>query len=95
MSIVAIPGGVRLEVHLQPGASRTEVAGLHGDRLKIRIAAPPVDGKANAALIAWIAAQCGVPRTAVRLVRGAASRRKTVDIGGVSAGEVRKRLMLS
>lgn len=95
MSIVAIPGGVRLEMYLQPGASRTEVAGLHGDRLKLRVAAPPVDGRANEALLAWLASRCGVAKRQVRLVRGATSRRKTVEIEGVSAGEVRQRLMRS
>ena len=56
-----------LTLHIQPGAKRSEVAGLHGDALKIRLAAPPVDGKANAALLAFVAATLGLPRSAVEL----------------------------
>ena len=65
---------------MQPGAKRTEVAGVHGDALKIRLAAPPVDGKANAELVRFLAAEFGVPAARVTLVRGAAARRKTVRI---------------
>jgi uncharacterized protein (TIGR00251 family) len=71
---------VVLTLHVQPGATRTEVAGTHGDALKIRLAAPPVDGKANAALVRFLAAAFGVPARAVKLVRGETSRRKTVRI---------------
>jgi uncharacterized protein len=66
--------------HLQPGASRDEFAGLHGERLKIRIAAPPLDGRANGQLIAFLAAQCGVAKQAVSIVSGAGGRHKTVRI---------------
>ncbi len=69
-----------LTLHVQPGAKRTEVAGVHGDALKIRLAAPPVDGKANAALLRFLAAAFGVPQRAVTLVRGETSRQKTVRI---------------
>ena len=73
-----------LALHVQPGAKRTEVAGVHGDgtqaRLKIRLAAPPVDGKANAELVRFLAEAFGVPRSRVTLVRGATSRQKTVRI---------------
>jgi len=69
-----------LTLHVQPGAKRTEVAGVHGDALKIRLAAPPVEGKANAALLRYLAEAFGVPQRAVTLVRGEASRRKTVRI---------------
>jgi len=67
-------------VHVQPGAKRTEVAGLHGERLKIRIAAPAVDGRANAALEAFLAAALGIARAAVTVSRGERSRQKTVAI---------------
>jgi len=73
-------GTVVLALHVQPGASRTEVAGVHGDALKIRLAAPPAEGRANAALIAFLAEAFGVPRASVTLLRGAASRRKSVRI---------------
>lgn len=89
MTIRPTPTGVCLELHVQPGASRTEVAGLHGDRLKLRIAAPPVEGKANDAVIEWIAGRCGVPRARVRIMRGAGSRRKSVEIEGVTVEAVR------
>ena len=69
-----------LVLHIQPGARATEVAGEHGDALKIRLAAPPVDGKANAALQEFIARRLGLGKSAVRLVSGQASRRKVVEI---------------
>ena len=68
---------------MQPGAKTTSCAGEHGGRLKLKIAAPPVDNKANAHLLAWLAAQLGVPKSAVRLVRGESSRQKTVAVYGV------------
>ena len=69
-----------LTIHAQPGAKRTEVAGVHGDALRIRLAAPPVDGKANAELLRFLAEAFGVPRRAVTLVRGESSRQKIVRI---------------
>lgn len=74
-----------LDLHVQPGAKTTEAVGEHGGRLKLKIAAPPVDNKANAHLLAWLAAQLGVPKSAVRLVRGETSRQKTVAVSGVEA----------
>jgi uncharacterized protein (TIGR00251 family) len=76
----ATPEGLRLSLHVQPGAKKTAVAGLHGDRLKIRLAAPPVDGKANAALLAFLAQTLKVPKSAVLLESGQSSRQKTVRI---------------
>lgn len=73
-------GAWLLHVHVQPGASTTQAAGLHGDRLKVRLAAPPVDGKANKALVAWAADHFGIPKAAVELVRGQTSRQKTLRI---------------
>jgi uncharacterized protein (TIGR00251 family) len=73
-------GTVVLSLHVQPGARRTEVAGVHGDALKIRLAAPPVDGKANAELRRFLAAAFGVPPTRVTLVRGETSRQKIVRV---------------
>lgn len=69
-----------LELHVQPGARKTEVAGTHGDALKIRLAAPPVEGKANAALLAFLAEAFGVPLRQVALRRGEASRKKLVVV---------------
>ena len=72
-----------LALHVQPGAKQTVALGEHGGRLKLKIAAPPVDNKANAHLLAWLAAQLGVPKTSVRLVRGETSRQKTVAVSGL------------
>lgn len=83
----AVHGGVTLHLHVQPGAAKTGVAGAHGDALKVRLAAPPVDGKANAALLEFLAKSFGVPRAAVTLVGGATSRRKRVSIAGASVDD--------
>jgi uncharacterized protein (TIGR00251 family) len=72
-----------LELHVQPGATRSEFAGEHGGRIKLRLAAPPVEGKANDALIDFLAAHYGVPRRNVRIAAGLRSRRKRVVIEGV------------
>jgi uncharacterized protein len=69
-----------LQIHVQPGASRTEVAGLHGDCLKIRLAARAADGEANACLIDFLAETLGVARRAVSIAAGATSRRKRVAV---------------
>jgi uncharacterized protein (TIGR00251 family) len=74
------PAAATLTLHVQPGARKTEVAGVHGDALKIRLAAPPVDGKANAALVEFVAQRLGLPKSAVRLVGGQTSRRKILEI---------------
>jgi uncharacterized protein (TIGR00251 family) len=71
-----------LAVHVQPGAKRSEVAGLHGDRLKIRIAAPAVDGRANDALVRFIAGRLGIPKSAVAVVKGEHSRAKLLAVSG-------------
>ncbi len=73
-----------LELHVQPGASRSEFAGRHGDRIKVRLAAPAVDGKANEALVKFLASYFGVPRRSVRIAAGLKSRRKRVVIEGVN-----------
>ena len=80
------PGGVVLEVLVQPRASRTRVLGEHDGRLKIALAAPPVDGEANAALVEFLAGALGVKKAAVSILRGEAGRRKTVRVAGVGAG---------
>ena len=69
-----------LDLHVQPGASRTEFAGTHGERIKLRLAAPAHDGKANAALIEFLAKHYGVPRRNVRITSGLKSRQKRVII---------------
>ena len=76
----AAGAAVVLSLHVQPGAKRSAVAGAHGDALKIRLAAPPVDGKANAELVRFLADAFGVPLRNVALVRGDTSRTKVVRI---------------
>ena len=86
--------GIRLRVRVQPRASRTELAGRHGDALKVRLTAPPVEGAANEALLRFLAERLGVSRSAVRLASGAAARAKVVTVEGVSAEAARTRLGL-
>lgn len=81
---VAGDGRITLTLHIQPGAKKTAVAGRHGDALKIRLAAPPVDGKANAALLEFIADALGLPKAAVKLKSGHTSRRKVMEVDGAT-----------
>jgi uncharacterized protein (TIGR00251 family) len=80
---------VIVEVHVVPRAAKSAVIGLHDGRLKVALAAPPVDGAANEELIAFFAAALGIPRRAVELLRGEKSRQKTLAIVGVRPDEVR------
>jgi uncharacterized protein (TIGR00251 family) len=74
-----------LDVRVQPRASRTEFAGLFGDRLKVRLQAPPVDGRANSALLEFVADTCHLPKSRVTLEAGQASRDKRVRLHDVAA----------
>ena len=85
---VAADGRVILTLHIQPGAKKTEFAGQHGDALKIRLAAPPVDGKANEALVKFIAELLKLPKSAVNLKSGQTSRRKVLEICGATSAAV-------
>ena len=76
---------VVLALHIQPGAKKTEVAGQHGEALKIRLAAPPVDGKANDCLIDFLSERLGVPKSNVKLEAGATSRAKRVRVAAMTA----------
>jgi hypothetical protein len=78
----AADGSVTIAVHVQPGAKTTGIAGRHGEALKVRLAAPPVDGKANAALVDYLARRLGVARGQVTLVAGAAGRHKRLRVAG-------------
>ena len=69
-----------LDVLVQPRAARTELAGLHDGRLKLRLSSPPVDGAANAALVQFLAERLALPRAAISITRGGSGRRKTVSI---------------
>jgi uncharacterized protein len=83
----------RVVVHVQPRARRTEVAGLHGDAVKVRVAAPPADGAANGELVRFVAERLGVARGAVRIAAGATSRRKVVEVDGRDGAAVRRALL--
>jgi uncharacterized protein len=81
-------GGVTFDVLVQPRASRAKVGPVHDGRLKILVTAPPVDGEANAAVIELIAKTLGVAKSAVSVVAGATSRRKTVRVEGVARAAI-------
>jgi uncharacterized protein (TIGR00251 family) len=83
-------GDVLVDVHVVPNAARTQAVGLHGEAgqqaLRLRLSAPPVDGKANQALVKWLAGCLGVPPQAVTLARGETSRRKQLRVSAAAAG---------
>ncbi len=82
--------GVRFTVRVQPRAARTAIAGVYGRALKVRLQAPPVEGAANAALIALLAERLDVTRSAVRIVSGMTGRTKLVEVDGIDAELVRR-----
>jgi len=73
---------ITLSLHVQPGAKRSEIAGLHGEALKVKLAAPPVEGRANDALLEYITELFAVPLRNARLIQGARSRHKVVAVTG-------------
>lgn len=92
--ITATKTGVMLSVHACPRASQDQVQGLHGDAVKIRLHSPPVDGKANDALIAFLSQTLDVPARDLTIMAGHSSRRKRVAITGVTAAVVQAKLGL-
>ncbi len=84
LAVTITPGGVRFAVRVKPRASRTEVSGIHGTALKVRLLAPPVDGAANDLLIEYLAESLGVTRRSVRIVSGRSSRSKIMEVDGVT-----------
>jgi uncharacterized protein (TIGR00251 family) len=84
--------GVEILVHVQPRASRTKIVGEHGGRLKIALAAPPVDGAANDELLGFLAKTVGVPKRDVELLQGATGRQKLVRVAGLTLEELASRL---
>src|SRR5689334_6440995 len=82
-------GDVLVDVHVVPNAAKTQAAGLHGEAgqqaLRLRLQAPPVDGKANQALVKWLAGRLGLPQQAVTLARGETSRRKQLRVNAAAA----------
>lgn len=85
--------GSVLAVRVQPGAARTRVVGAYGDGVKLQVAAPPEDGKANAALLKYLAQALALPPGAVTLAGGAASRSKRVKVSGLDAATAKQRLL--
>jgi hypothetical protein len=92
--ISATPEGIRIRVRVQPRAPRNEIVGEHGGALKVRVAAPPVDGAANEALIRFLAERLGVACSAVSVAGGSASRSKTILVTGLTLADALKRLDL-
>jgi uncharacterized protein (TIGR00251 family) len=88
-------GDVVLRLHVQPGAGRTAVAGRHGDALKLKVAAPPTAGRANAACVAFVAELFGVKEDNVELTHGQSSRTKRVKVQGIEPDEARRLLSLA
>jgi uncharacterized protein (TIGR00251 family) len=80
--------GITFDVLVQPRASRPRVGPVHGDRLKLAVTAPPVDGEANAAVIELLARTLGVARSAVEVIAGASSRRKTIRVTGATRAQL-------
>jgi uncharacterized protein len=87
-----IPGGVLLQVRVQPRASRSEIAGIQAGMLRVRLAAAPVEGAANEELVRFLAHRIQVPKSVIRIISGLTSRTKLVSIGGSSLEEVHSRL---
>jgi hypothetical protein len=87
-------GTVRISLRVSPNARKTEFDGFHGERLRIRLHAPPVDGKANRDLVLFIAGQLGVRKTQCAVIHGETSRDKVVSISGIDAASVRRALQL-
>ena len=83
-----------MPVRVHPGAKRDAVTGTHDGALKVSLTAAPTDGKANEALVAFVAKRLGVPRGQVSLLTGASSRTKTLRVAGVSASEAAERLLI-
>ena len=90
LRVTETEGRVKFAVRVQPRASRSEIVGLHGEALKVRLAAPPVDGAANAALVELLADALGVSRSAVRIISGETSRGKVVEVDGASVENIRR-----
>jgi uncharacterized protein len=92
MGKAARPEGALLPVRVQPRARRNEVLGWQGPALRVRVMAPPTDGRANQAVVELLAEALGLPRSSIGLVSGAASRDKLFRVGGHSLDDLRARL---
>ena len=82
----------RVRLRISPGARRTRVVGRHGDAWKLRVAAPPESGRANDALVRFLASTLALPRASVRLVSGHGAQDKIVELTGIDPSNVERRL---
>ena len=92
LRIVATATGVRVTIRVQPRASTNEIAGVHGDAVRIRLTAPPVEGAANDALVGLLSDVLGIARRDVTIVSGSSSRSKVVELTGITEDRVRRLL---
>ncbi|KUG02705.1 hypothetical protein ASZ90_019899 [hydrocarbon metagenome] len=83
LNISEIPGGIRLEIKVQPRSSKNQIAGKQEGALKIKLTAPPVEGEANQALINFLSAFLKIPKRNINLIKGETSRHKLVEIQGI------------
>ena len=90
LRIQATATGVRLSIRVQPRAASNQIVGAHGDALKVRLTAPPVDGAANEALVSFLSGAFGIPPRDVTIVAGSSSRSKIVELTGVTEDRVRR-----
>ena len=90
LRIQATATGVRISIRVQPRAASSEIVGVHGDALKVRLTAPPVDGAANEALVSFLSGTFGIPPRDVTIVAGSSSRSKIVELTGVTEDRVRR-----
>lgn len=90
-----VAGGAELHLKVVPGASRTQLAGVLGGALKLAVAAPPEAGRANAAVIAFLARLLNVRRSDIAIVRGASQPRKAVRVAGLTAAALRAALAVA
>ena len=91
-ALTATPAGTRVALHIQPRASRTQITGLHGNALRVRLTAPPVDNAANDLLLRFLADRLNVPRSTLELTTGQSSRSKTVLVKGLLPSAVAAKL---
>ena len=82
----------RISIYVRPRASKTAIAGMHDSCVKVRLAAPPVDGAANAALIEFVAERLGLAKSRVRIVSGHTSRRKVIEVDGIGVEQLAQAL---
>ena len=92
LAIRDIPGGCTLTVRVHPGARQNAITGIHDGALKVSLTTPPTDGRANQALVAFLAAELRIPRARVTLLTGATSRTKSLRIAGFTAAQLRAAL---